>query len=53
MQSFLDIVASCWDLLDDGIDFLFEHPYVLIGSGLSVLTAIIATGKRAVHVSRK
>lgn len=53
MKSFLDIVASCWDLLEDGIDFLFEHPYILIGPGLGVITAIISTGKRAIRVGKK
>lgn len=53
MEAFLGIVTNCWTMLGDGVDFLFEHPYTLIGSALGVVSYIIATGKRAIRVSKK
>lgn len=53
MEGFLNVVTSCWDLLGDGIDFLFEHPYTLFGSALGLIGYIVSTGKRAIRVDKK
>lgn len=52
MNAFLDVVDVCWDLVGGGIEFLFDHPYVLIGTGLGVVSSIIAIGKKAVRVKK-
>ena len=53
MDTFLGIVESCWDLLGDGIDFLFDHPYTLISSALGLIAYVVSVGKRATRVSKK
>lgn len=53
MEVFLGIVSNCWTILGDGVDFLFDHPYTLIGSALGVVSYAISTGKRAIRVNKK
>lgn len=53
MDAFLVIVDACWDMLGDGIEFLFEHPFTLISSGLGLVGYIISTGKRSIRVDKK
>lgn len=53
MEGFLGIVDACWDLLGDGINFLFEHPYTLFGSALGLIGYIVSTGKRTIRVDKK
>lgn len=53
MEAFLGVVTNCWTMLGDGIDFLFEHPYTLIGTGLGAVSYIISTGKHAVRIGKK
>lgn len=53
MDGFLEVVKTCWDMLGDGIDFLFDHPYTLFGSALGLIGYIVSTGKRAIRVDKK
>lgn len=52
MDVFLGIVGNCWELLGDGVDFIFKHPYLLFGTGLSTVSYIIAISKRAIRVKK-
>lgn len=52
-SGFLGVVDAGWDLLGDGIDFLFAHPYSLLGSALSLISYIVSTGKRTIRVGKK